>query len=318
MRVLISGGFGFVGGRLAQHLHKAGHLITLGSRRACSPPDWLPEAEVVKLNWNDFGSLFNASAGADLIIHSAGMNAQDCSADPSEALAFNGVATARFVDAACKARVKRFIYLSTAHVYGSPLTGTITEDTCPRNLHPYATSHLAGENVVLYANSCKQIEGIVMRLSNVFGAPAHPSVNCWMLLIQDLCRQAVVTGRIVLNSSGLQLRDFIPMKRVCEIFQELSTVDIAWSFDTPINLGSSNSVSVRFIAELVQARCLYLLGRSPTIHIPPSASIIKTLPFEFSTHKLAQLCLPSNIDMESEIDSLLRFCIRYFSRFSSG
>src|SRR3546814_20189177 len=97
------------------------------------------------------------------------MNAQNCAANPVEALEFNGVATARLVQAAARVGIRRFIYLSTAHVYCAPLTGTITEDTCPRNLHPYATSHLAGENAVLRAVKAGEISGMVLRFLNVLG-----------------------------------------------------------------------------------------------------------------------------------------------------
>jgi UDP-glucose 4-epimerase len=158
-KILITGGMGYVGGRLAVHLAQAGHQIVLGSRNASSPPVWLPQAEVLQIAWGDAGALEQSCDGVDVVIHAAGMNAQDCAADPAAALGFNGVATARLVAAACRAGVQRFIYLSTAHVYASPLVGAITEETCPRNMHPYATSHIAGEHAVLYANQHKQIRG---------------------------------------------------------------------------------------------------------------------------------------------------------------
>jgi UDP-glucose 4-epimerase len=312
MRVLISGGFGFVGGRLAQHLHQAGHQVVLGSRTASSPPEWLPEAEVVKMDWNDCDALTAVCAGGDVIIHAAGMNAQDSVANPAEALAFNGVATARLIDAGSKARVKRFIYLSTAHVYGSPLEGTITEETCPRNLHPYATSHLAGESAVLYATQRKQIEGIVLRLSNAFGAPAHAEANCWMLLVNDLCRQAVETGQMVLQTSGKQPRDFIPLKSVCEIFRNLTTRNDAWNINSAINVGAGYAMSVISMAELIQQRCLHVMGNKPHIDRPESSETGAAPHLEFRTTKLAELVTAPSIDMESEIDGLLRFCLRSF------
>jgi len=74
--------------------------------------------------------------GVYVVIQAAGMNAQDCAADPVAALAFNGVATVRLVMAASRTGAQRFISLSTAHVYASPLAGTITEATYPRNLTP--------------------------------------------------------------------------------------------------------------------------------------------------------------------------------------
>ena len=153
MRILIAGGFGFVGGRLAEHFLQAGHQIVLGSRNESNPPDWLPQAEVAQIKWNDDCDLESSCEGVDVIIHAAGMNVQDCAADPATALDFNGVATANLVEAASRAGVKKFIYLSTAHIYASLLVSTITEETLPRNLHPYATSHLAGEHAVLSASS---------------------------------------------------------------------------------------------------------------------------------------------------------------------
>ena len=151
MRILITGGFGFVGGRVAVHLAKQGHKIVLGSRKATCPPPWMQQAEVANINWDDPISLELSCREVDVLIHAAGMNAQECLADPVAALAFNGVATARLVAAATRARVNHMICLSTAHVYDSPLEGVITENSCPQNLHPYATSHLAGDHAVLSA-----------------------------------------------------------------------------------------------------------------------------------------------------------------------
>ena len=192
MRILITGGFGFVGGRLAEHLAQAGHQIVLGTRNARNPPVWLPQAKVAQIVWDDDCVLKRILDGVNVVIHAAGMNAQECADKPVVALEFNGVATARLIAAAVRVDVQRFIYFSTAHVYASPLVGTINEETYPRNLHPYATSHLAGEHAVLSTNKCGEIQGIVLRLSNAFGSPMHKSVNCWRLLVNDLCRQAVL------------------------------------------------------------------------------------------------------------------------------
>jgi UDP-glucose 4-epimerase len=312
MRVLISGGFGFVGGRLAQHFHKVGHQVILGSRTVRAPPTWLSEAEVVEMNWYDTEALTSVCQGVDLIIHAAGMNAQDCIANPVEALAFNGGGTTRFIDAASKAEVKYFIYLSTAHVYDAILQGTINEETCTRNLHPYATSHLAGESAVLYASQRKQIKGIVLRMSNAFGPPAHSEANCWMLLVNDLCRQVVETGQIVLKTSGEQLRDFIPMECICEIFQKLIANEDAWKINSAINLGSGYVVSVRSMAELIQQRCIHVMGYEPQISQPDLAETALAGYLEFCTSKLAEIVPPQSINVESEIDRLLSFCSRTF------
>ena len=111
MRILITGGFGFIGGRIAAYLSQAGHQVLLGSRNERNPPVWLPQAEVVKSQWGDECAIQNSCEGVDVIVHAAGMNAQDCAADPIAAYDFNGVATKRLVEAASRVGVKKFIYL---------------------------------------------------------------------------------------------------------------------------------------------------------------------------------------------------------------
>ena len=149
------------------------------------------------------------------------MNAQECSTAPVAALSFNGVATSRIVAAACRACVKQFIYLPTAHVYANPLIWTISEETCPCNLHPYATSHLAVEHAVSSANQYENIEGIVQSLSNAFDAPTHEYVNCWMLVVNDLCKQVVQKRKLMLQTSGHHQRDFIGLTFVCYIIEKI-------------------------------------------------------------------------------------------------
>ena len=314
MRILITGGFGFVGGRLAVHLAQAGHQIVLGSRNASSPPVWLPQAEVVQFVWDDDRSLERCCDGVDVVIQAAGMNAQECSADPVAALAFNGVATERLVTAATQVDVQRFIYLSTAHVYASPLVGTITEETCPRNLHPYATSHLAGEHAVLSASQRGQIHGIVLRLSNAFGTPMHKDVNCWMLLVNDLCKQAVQTRKLVLQTSGLQQRDFIGLTEVCRVAEYFSVGHSESKPTGVFNVGAGMSQSVLEMAQLIQKRCARVLGFEPLLQCVQEGVNEQHPPLTYQSDNLAAFGINSNgLDNTAEIDSLLRFCQTAFT-----
>jgi UDP-glucose 4-epimerase len=317
MRVLITGGFGYIGGRLGQYLHQAGQQIILGSRNPDSLPNWLSNVEVANTDWNDVSSLEQACHGVDIVIQAAGLNAQECAADPVAALAINGLATARLIASATRAGVKRFIYLSTAHIYASPLMGIISEDTCPNNLHPYATSHVAGESAVLGANQRKEIEGLVLRLSNVFGAPAHKDVNCWMLLANDLCKQAVQTRQLVLRSSGLQKRDFIAMADVCRAIEHLSVCARDVFSDNVINIGSGVSQSVIQMAYFIQQRCFVLFGYEPTLEFPSFGGCENTEMFEYNTDRLTELGLGLGMVNELEIDRLLTFCKTLFDKIDS-
>lgn len=314
MRILIAGGFGFIGGRLGRHLYQAGHQIVLGSRTASSPPDWLPQAEVVKTEWTDVRALEQLCTGVDVVIHAASMKAQECAADPVAALELNGVATARLVEAAVSAGTTRFVYLSTAHVYASPLVGTITEDSCPHNLHPYATSHLTGEYAALGASETGKIGSIVLRLSNAFGEPVHKDVNCWDLLVNDLCRQAVQTGRMVLRSSGLQQRDFLAMAEVCRLAEHLLTRDFRSSLNGVINVGAGRSQSVLEMAQFIRQRCKQALGFEPDLQRPESGANEKPEMLEYRLDRLAKIGLNPSVDHSLEIDRLLIFCDAAFNR----
>jgi len=248
------------------------------------------------------------------VIQAAGMNAKECAADPVAALEFNGLATARLVAAAYRSGVKKFIYLSTAHVYASPLVGTITEETCPRNLHPYATSHLAGEHAVLSASQRGQIQGVVLRLSNAFGAPMHKDVNCWMLLMNDLCRQAVQTGRLVLQTNGLQQRDFIGMTKVCRVAEHFSVGHSESKPTGVFNVGAGMSQSVIEMAQLIQQRCVHVLGLKPLLQCVEEGVNEQHPTLTYRPDNLAALGINSNgLDNTAEIDSLLRFCQTVFT-----
>lgn len=265
MRILITGGFGFVGGRLAQHLASNGHQIVLGSRWPRHPPSWLINAEIMQTNWADSRCLEECCNGVDVVIHAAGMNAVECAVDPRAAMEFNGLATGRLVSAAVHAGVRRFCYLSTAHVYCSPIVGTITEETSTRNLHPYATSHLVGEIAVLSAHQMGQIEGIVLRLSNAFGYPVDQNVNCWKLLINDVCRQAAILGRAYLRSSGLQKRDFVTLHDLVRVVSHMIDLPIVKFGNGIFNVGSGTSSRVIDMVELIRNRCQKILEYTPEV-----------------------------------------------------
>ena len=309
MRILITGGFGFIGGRLAEYLAFSGHDIILGSRNLHSISNWLPNAKIELLKWNDLAVLQKSCKSIDLVVHTAGMNAKDCAADPLSALAFNGDATSRLVEAAINAGVKRFIYLSTAHVYANPLVGDINESTPLRNPHPYATSNIAGENAVLSANQYKKDFGIVLRLSNVFGSPINKKVNCWMLLTNDLCRQAVETKKIVLSSNGLQERDFIGMSDVCSYIEGIAKSSNKSIKSNILNVGSGISLSVISMAHLIQYRCVKILGFKPDLFLKKDNCDVENLKLTYRVNELKSLGISlKKRKITYELDKLLKFC----------
>lgn len=313
MRILVTGAFGYVGGRVAHALNEAGHTVLLGTRQDAAPPEWLPRAHVVRLHWHDRAALEESCRGIDAVVHAAGMNAQDCATDPVAALEFNGVATARLVAAAVRAGVKRVVYFSTAHVYASSLEGTITEQTCPTNLHPYATSHLAGEQAVLQAAQHGAIHGTVFRLSNAFGAPMGHGPNCWMLLVNDLCRQAVTTGELVLRTAGLQVRDFVTLEDVARAVLHVLPVGSDSPGDGLFNLGGGDVRSILSMTKSVADRWKSLTGQSlPIVRPAPVGPAPAAL--TYSSDKLLGTGFSLSSRWSQEIDATLSLCRSVFAR----
>lgn len=314
-RVLITGGFGYLGGRIAVELSKdAEWRVRLGSRKAQPAPVWLPQAETVALDVLDAGCLTAAMNDVQAVVHLAAMNENECVTDPGRAVLINTLGTFNALQAALDAGVQHFIYFSTAHVYGAPLMGDITERTLPRPIHPYAITHHAAEDFVLAAHVQKKINGIVVRLSNGFGAPTHPDVDRWTLLVNDLCRQAVQNRKLVLRSSGLQQRDFITLKDVARGVKHLLGLHQTECGDGLFNLGGDNAVSVWDMAQKIAMRCRATLGYLPAIERPAPQAGEQVDGLNYHSGKLQSTGFVLEGNWDNEIDKTLLICDQTWGR----
>ena len=311
MKILITGAFGYLGGRISSFFSSISEYeIILASTRAMKIPSTSKNIKVVQINWKDEESISNACTNIDVIIHTAGMNAQDCNINPVEALNVNGIYTAKLVENAISNKVKKFIYFSTAHVYNSPLKGIITEDVSPKNKHPYSTSHLAGENAVIQAHLSGKLQGVVLRLSNCIGAPKDINSNCWMLLVNDLCKQIIENQKMKLNTNGKQLRNFITIKDVCRVVNLFIELNFRSNENTIFNVGDE-TISIIEMAEIIQKRCKLILGFSPMLEINKQDNVTAEN-FQYKTNKLDSIGFKSQSSYEKEIDDLLIFCKNHF------
>lgn len=260
--VLITGARGYLGGRLLQHLEARGIPVFGTSRSAMPPPTgWPSAAPLIQLDPLGNPAAAEAElAGIDTVIHLAAANESRSASAPDEALAETGAGTRRVLEAAIAAGVRRFIFLSTIHVYGTPLRGLLSEADRPRPVHPYAITHHVGEAFTLAARDAGRIEGAVVRLSNVVGAPAWIDVDRWTLLGNDLARQAVETGELVIRTSG-QWRDFITMQDTCRALEQIAAAPAEALHDGIINLGSGTTCTVDAIAARLTRVAELELGR---------------------------------------------------------
>ncbi|EMN89711.1 NAD-dependent epimerase/dehydratase family protein [Leptospira weilii] len=311
-RILVTGSSGFLGGRIAKYFGMLNEFeLILGTTKNFQLPNYIQSGKVILIDWNSQISLESVCENVEYVIHCAGINAQDAAKDPQKAFEFNGRVTGRLMDAAIKNRSFKFIYVSTAHVYGNPLVGNITENSPLTNQHPYAVSNVAGEREVSDRNALGGIFGINIRLSNAFGAPVDPNVNCWMLLINELCKQAVMTRRMVLKTSGIQRRDFISIQDVCLAIHHFLRIQSDRKDDT-YNVGGGMSLTVWEMANLVRERCKQILGFLPELErVEPEKNEVP-VDFNYDTTKLFSTGFRHSETFVSEIDDLLIFCKLHF------
>lgn len=310
--VLITGGLGYVGGRIAQAIsQQSEYNLVLSTRQNNTVlPHWLDKGKIISVDLLSESDLAAACQGVKAIVHLAALNEIDSAIDPEQALMINGMGTLKLLRAAERAGVERFIYFSTAHVYGAPLQGLITETTVPRPMHPYAITHHIAEDFVLASNKLK---GMVVRLSNSLGAPAHSDVNRWTLIANDLCRQAVTTKQLVLKSSGMQKRDFIALSDVCAAVDHLLKLPAKDCKDGLFNLGGQCTLRIIELTNLIADRCQIVLGFKPPILCPSPTKDEVDFDLAYEISKLKSTGFEINGSISEEIDATLKFCQHFFA-----
>lgn len=311
MKILLTGGFGYVGGRLARHLASSGHEVFIGSRTFQPKPSWLVKGSIIVMDWGNERSLLNACKNIDVIVHAAGMNAKECLENPELALKVNGVATESLVRAASKQLVSQFIYLSSAHVYTDDLSGLISEESSITNMHPYATSQVAGEKATMNSHCNIAMQTVVVRLANAIGAPLTKDVNCWMLVVNDLCKQAALDRRLVIRGPSSEVRNFITMTDVCMGLEFLVTSRRDRLHPIICNLGDKTK-TIGDIASAIKS--IYLIEKGIDLEIIElSNDRSKTRHLDFRSSVLADIGYQWSSNFKEELIELVKFCEFEFS-----
>ncbi|MCG3771002.1 MAG: dTDP-glucose 4,6-dehydratase [Nitrosomonadaceae bacterium] len=307
-RILITGGFGYLGGRIAAGVVRDGWQVRLASRQKYAPPAWLPDAETTLLDVLQPNTFDAALSGVQAVVHLAALNEIESSANPKAAVRVNTLGSLHLLEAAIRAGIERFIFFSTAHIYGAPLVGHITECSLPRPVHPYAITHRAAEDFVLAAHNKNAITGIVVRLSNGFGVPMHPEVDRWTLLVNDLCLQAVQNKKLTLRSRGLQQRDFIALHDVGRAVSHFLNLPRSGCGDGLFNLGGECAMTVCGMAQRIARCCRETLGYLPEIVRPDPEFQEGTVALQYDISKLKHSGFSINGNIDGEITRTLEMC----------
>lgn len=246
MRILVTGGAGFLGGHVASGLRDAGHEVVVHDL-ADVDGSHLHGVRSIRGDLLDQEALVSACRGVEGICHLGGVGDVILAGkDPRLAAEANVVGTANVVAAARAAGVSRVVYASTWEVYGDPRYQPLDEDHPCAPDHPYNITKFAGECLSLAADRLGGVPTVALRLGTAYGLRMRPNAVFSRFI------QAASRGEpIVIQGTGLQSRQFTHARDVARGFRLALESDLRC---TAINLVAAERVTIRALAEMVATR----------------------------------------------------------------
>lgn len=311
MKILISSISSFIGSRLGIFLKHKGHEIVLGSRsKEAFIPKYLKENEIRIIDWESAKSLSYACKKIDIVIHTAGINAKDCQKDPKLAYKFNTLSTYQFGNACIENSVKRFIYLSTIHVYKEG-TQELNELSPLEGNNIYSKSKIKAEGELRDLSQLEKTRFSILRLSNIFGITENENSSCWDLFINNLIKNSFLEKKLTIKSNPSINRDFLPMNVLNLLIENQLINNSDEIFYKVCNCVSGKTYSLLKIAELIQKRILIKKNKNFDIFYQS-----KEVELEEKIYKSIYNQPKYDLEIEfiKEIDNIINFCGKEFNR----
>lgn len=313
--ILLTGGTGLLGGRIAENLKEKkidNFLITTSKANFRTSNNFLQE----RTKFLDLSLPFEDQDVSFLkeithIVHLASLNSSECNKNEDLARKVKILGMKSLIQECSKLNLKKFINISTAHVYGTNLKGVINESHCASPENIYAKINLEAENF-LENNISSDLEIFNLRLTNGVGSPVKKDSKCWNLIANDLCKQAITSKKISLNSSRTLTRDFIPIIAAIDSILWFIDNDTSMIKDRLFNISSSNQTSLEDIASLIKNRAENIINEEIKIYFKTESNSFNHDVFSYSNKKISKLGLNINSNLEYEIDRLLLNCLDWF------
>lgn len=252
MNFLITGGAGFIGAALANHLVELGHGVRVlddlsaGDSRRLDPRVIFSRGDV-----RDIPKLWSLLRGVDCVYHlAARVSVPESILYPVEYNQVNVGGTVALLTAIRDAGVRRVILASSGAAYGEQAVQPVPETAAMRPSSPYAVSKLAAEYYLQAIGALWNIETVILRIFNAYGPgqalpPSHAPV------IPRFLKQAVSGGSLVIFGNGKQSRDFVYIEDVVRALVRAAT---ARQVNRAIvNIGSGVEVTVNQLVDEIEA-----------------------------------------------------------------
>jgi UDP-glucose 4-epimerase len=260
VRILVTGGAGFIGSHVTERLVRDGHSVTvlddLSTGRRANLEGVLGDVEFLHGDVADASITARAVSGRDAVVHLAAVASVQASvAEPLRTHRTNLSGSVQLFEAAARSGVARVVYASSAAVYGEATDLPIGEDAPKRPMSPYAVDKLAGEYYLAHYRRSGAFAVDAFRFFNVYGPRQDPS-SPYSGVISVFLDRARRRQGVTIYGDGKQTRDFVYVQDLVDVVTAAVTSggatgqDDASDDSAALNLASGRSVD---LLELVNA-----------------------------------------------------------------
>jgi UDP-glucose 4-epimerase len=270
MRVLITGGAGFIGSHLALALQKRVAVrivdnLRTGQRRRLEGRN----VDFVQASVLDTAALRSAMSGADVVFHLAAMvGLQESMDNPRDCIETNVIGTFNVLEAAADAGVRKLVFASSAAIYGDEPRVPTSETASPNPKSLYALTKLDGEYLCEMFLREERLKTATLRFFNVFG-PGQDPTNPYAAAVPTFLRRAMCGEEVTIFGDGEQTRDFVYVE---DIVSSLLFVAENSNLTGAYNCGYGYQTTINEIAR----RILQLTqSESRLIHLPARSGDVR-------------------------------------------
>ena len=256
MRYLITGGAGFIGSHLVEHLVAAGDDVTvlddLSSGRRANLAAVRGQIRFIRGSVTDLNTCRRAVERVDCVLHHAAVTSVQRSVDePVVTHQVNATGTLNVLLAVRDKGVRCVVYAGSTSAYGNPATLPNSEEHVTRPLSPYAASKLAGEDYCVACQATYGLETVVLRYFNIFGPRQDPNSQ-YAAVVPRFITTALAGEPPTIFGDGKQTRDFVFIANVVHANLLAARAPAADVSGQVFNIGSGKGVSVNQLWEHIR------------------------------------------------------------------
>ncbi len=253
-KALVTGAAGFIGSNLADRLIEQGYSVIgidnlrTGTMSNLEQATRHPNFEFIRADICDTDLLGFASDNIDVVFHLAAISSVAQSVeDPLSVNETNVNGTVNVLRHAVDHGVRRFVFISSAAVYGQPSSLPVTEDAPIRAMSPYGASKIAGEQYVRAFKTTYGMETVILRYFNVYGP--RQALSEYSGVVSIFINRALHDEPLTIYGDGLQTRTLIFVDDVTEY--TMRAAEVSEADGAVLNICGPDALRVIDIAETI-------------------------------------------------------------------